>query len=128
MRVVPLDYHYPLPPLCVTELSALPSYVIPEITHPPSCVTLKSPPIPSMVPPSSDQQVTLIEKDPGPIEQSVTPKNVHKVSASLLHDHRRENNKKLTKKSKSKQHQKSSANTSISIDQNSDSSRTISSQ
>ena len=117
----------PSPPLCVTELSALPSYVIPEITHPPSCVTLESAPIPSIVPPTSDQQVILIEKDPGPIEQSVTPKNVHEVSASSLHDHRRENNKKLTKKSKSKQRQKSSANTSISIDQNSDSSRIISS-
>ena len=117
----------PSPPLCVTDLSALPSYVIPEISHPPSCITLESPPIPSMVPPFSDQQVTLIGKDPGPIEQSVTPKIVHEGSASPLHDHRRENNKKLTKKSKSKQRQKSSANTSISIDQNLDSSRTISS-
>ena len=52
-------------------------------------------------------------------------KNVHEVSASSLHDHRRENNKK----SKSKQRQQSSANISISIsiDQNSDYSRTISS-
>ena len=107
----------PSPPLCVTAISALPSSnVIPESPH-----------FPSMVPPSSDQQVTLMEKDPEPIEQSVTPKNVHAVSASSLHDHQRENNKKLTKKSKSKQRQKSSANTSISTDQNSDSSRTISS-
>ena len=52
---------------------------------------------------------------------------MHAVSASSLHDHKRENNKKLIKKSKSKQRQKSSANTSISTDQNSDSSRTISS-
>ena len=82
----------PSPPLCVTELSALPPYVIPEITHPPSCITMEISPIPSMVPPSSHQQMTLIEKkNPEPIEQSVTPKYVQAVSASSLHDHRREN-------------------------------------
>ena len=59
----------PSPPLCVTETLRSNHHMLSRRspTHH-RCVTLESPHIPSMVPPSSDQQVTLIEKDPGPID------------------------------------------------------------